>query len=81
MSASNLRMSLGSRDNLGHGKDMEIDANLWNQIPIPNTVAPSFETCNVTRNYSLDIKVGLSYGSANNINVCFVHHAYFSCLI
>ncbi|MCJ1428991.1 hypothetical protein MMC29_006904 [Sticta canariensis] len=68
MSASNLRMPLGSRDNLGPGKDMEIDANMWNQIPIPSTVAPSFETCNVTRNYSLDIKVGLSYGSSNNVN-------------
>lgn len=68
MSASNLRMPLGSRDISGPGRDMEVDAKLWNQIPIPNTVAPSFETCNLTRYYSLDIKVGLSYGSPSIIN-------------
>ena len=74
MSASNLRMPLESRDTLGPGRDMEVDAKMWNQIPIPSTVAPSFETCNVTRNYSLHIKVGLSYGSSDKINVCFVNH-------
>lgn len=66
---------------MGPGKDMEVDAKLWNQIPIPNTVAPSFETCNLTRSYSLEIKVGLSYGSSNNINVCYAlreSHAHLS---
>lgn len=74
MSASNLRMPLASRDSLGPRREMEVDAKLWNQIPIPNTVAPSFETCNLTRYYSLDIKVGLSYGSSSNINVCNAHY-------
>ena len=56
---------------VGLWREAEIDAKLWNQIPIPNTVAPSFQTCNLTRHYSLDIKVGLSYGSSDNINVWY----------
>lgn len=68
LSASNLKMPLGNRD--GSDKDLEIDRKLWSQILLPKTVAPSFDTCNITRSYSLDIKVGLSYGSSNKIYVC-----------
>lgn len=68
LSASNMKMPLGNRD--GSGKDMEIERKLWSQLPLPKTVAPSFDTCNITRSYSLDIKVGLSYGSSNKIYVC-----------
>lgn len=68
LSASNMKMPLGNRD--GSDKDLEIDRKLWSQIPLPKTVAPSFDTCNITRSYSLDIKVGFSYGSSNKIYVC-----------
>ena len=68
MSVSNMRMPL-TVEKSGSTNDLEIDAKLWSQIPIPNTVAPSFSACNITRSYSLDIKVGLSYGSANEIFV------------
>ncbi|KAF2765197.1 hypothetical protein EJ03DRAFT_345806 [Teratosphaeria nubilosa] len=44
-----------------------IDDGLWRGQPLPNTVAPSFETCNLSRDYELDIRVGLSYsGSASS---------------
>jgi hypothetical protein len=46
-----------------------VDNKLWNQIPLPNTVAPSFDTCNLTRRYELEVRVGLGYGTPGNIQV------------
>lgn len=46
-----------------------VDNQLWNQIPLPNTVAPSFHTCNLTRRYELEVRVGLAYGTPGNIQV------------
>ncbi len=51
------------------GKTLEVDPKLWNQSPLPNTVCPSFETCNISRRYELEVKVGLSWGSSKNIHV------------
>ncbi len=65
-----MKIPLGSRENSGVGKDMELDPKLWNQIPLSKDVAPSFQACNITRYYALSIKIGLSYGSPNVIYVC-----------
>lgn len=46
-----------------------IDDNLWKRIKLPNTVAPSFDTCNLSRSYELEAKVGLGYGHAGQIQV------------
>lgn len=46
-----------------------IDATLWDHIPMPNTVAPSFNTCNLTRRYELEVRVGLGYGFVGEIQV------------
>lgn len=44
-----------------------IDDRMWRGQPLPNTVAPSFQTCNISRSYQLDVRVGLSYsGSVQN---------------
>ena len=67
-SLSNLRIALGNSDSQS-GKEIEIDEKLWNRISLPNTVAPSFDTCNLSRHYELEIRVGLSYGSAGSIKV------------
>ena len=67
-SLSNLRIALSNSDSQS-GKEMEIDDKLWNRIPLPNTVAPSFDTCNLSRTYELEIRVGLSYGSPGSIKV------------
>lgn len=48
---------------------LEVDSTLWKQRPLPNTVSPSFTTCNITRRYELEVKAGLSWGSAQKINV------------
>lgn len=70
MSRSNLRQALVPPDTQSQSrKEIEVDASMWNQIPLPNTVPPTFDTCNLSRSYDLDIKVGLSWGSGNNINV------------
>lgn len=69
MSSSNMRMPLGGQDDNETGKPLEIDANLWRRSPIANTVAPSFETCNISRRYNLHIKVGLAYGTPEEVYV------------
>ena len=48
-------------------KDMEVDKRLWGSIPLPNTVPPSFETCNMARRYELEITVGLAYGTPGKV--------------
>ncbi|TIC91867.1 hypothetical protein CH35J_010745 [Colletotrichum higginsianum] len=39
-----------------------IPDDLWRNIPLPNTVAPSFIACNLQRHYELEIQLGLSWG-------------------
>ncbi|KAF6819545.1 arrestin [Colletotrichum sojae] len=39
-----------------------IPDELWRNIPLPNTVAPSFVACNLQRHYELDIQLGLCWG-------------------
>ncbi|KAL8671265.1 MAG: hypothetical protein Q9168_004234 [Polycauliona sp. 1 TL-2023] len=56
-SKSNMRVRLSEID-----KVMEIDKGWWKDIPLPNTVAPSFETCNISRTYFVLVKVGLTHG-------------------
>jgi hypothetical protein len=64
MSKSNMGMALGSPSD-PVDTEIVIDDKMWRGQPLPNTVAPSFETCNISRSYQLDIRVGLSYsGSA-----------------
>lgn len=68
ISHSNLRMPFGGSQT-NAPKDMEISRALWNTIRLPNTVAPTFETCNLSRQYVLEIRVGLAYGSPSNVKV------------
>ena len=70
LSNSNMHMPLieGS-DSDKASKILEIDSKLWKQMPLPNTVSPTFHTCNVSRTYGLHIKVGLSWGVGSKINV------------
>ncbi|KAI1914852.1 hypothetical protein LOZ12_004069 [Ophidiomyces ophidiicola] len=65
-SRSNLNVPLGSADN-PVGKEWKIDSRMWNQIPLPNSVAPSFDTCNISRSYELEVRVGISRGLNGSI--------------
>ena len=37
---------------------------LWDNIPLPDTVPPSFDTCNLSRAYELEVTVGLTHGDS-----------------
>lgn len=64
ISKSNINIKIG---NVGdpEGTETLLDDKSWRGIPLPNTVAPSFETCNISRKYQIDIRIGLSYGHGN----------------
>lgn len=66
MSKSNMGIPLGLPIDPVNTETV-IDDRMWRGQPLPNTVAPSFETCNIKREYQLDIRIGLSYaGSVQN---------------
>ena len=65
---ANLQVPLGTTST-PIDKDVEIDVEMWSRVPLPNTVPPSFETCNLSRYYELDISVGLVYGTKGNMKV------------
>ncbi len=51
------------------GSESLIDNKLWNQIPLPHTVTPSFDTCNISRSYELEVRVTIGYGHPGEIQV------------
>ena len=68
MSLTGLAIPLGSPDEEIR-KETMVDPSLWDRIPLPNTVAPSFHTCNLTRRYELEVRVGLGFGVPGEIQV------------
>lgn len=48
-------------------REWKLPSQLWDGIPLPNTVAPSFETCNISRKYELEIRIGLAHGTADGV--------------
>ena len=62
-------------------KILEVDPNMWKQRPLPNIVSPSFATCNIARRYELEVKAGLSWGSAQKINVSLQAFSWLTLLI
>lgn len=60
-SLANMNMPL-NMPKLKSQNEFKIPSTLWETVPLPNTVAPSFETCNISRRYELEIRVGLSHG-------------------
>lgn len=63
-STSNTNILLGTPSDAVDAENV-LDDSLWRgpAHTLPNTVAPSFETCNIQRTYQLDIRIGLSYGN------------------
>lgn len=60
-SASDLTIPLtqSPHDDVGHEL---VVPDVWRNRPLPNTVAPSFVACNLSRRYELEIRLGLSWG-------------------
>ena len=48
-------------------REWKLPSRLWDNLPLPNTVAPSFDTCNISRRYELEIRVGLAHGVASGV--------------
>jgi len=66
VSKSNMNVVIGAPSD-PVGTETVIDDRMWRGHVLPNTVAPSFETCNISRSYQLDVRVGLSCsGSMQN---------------
>ncbi|KAH0543027.1 hypothetical protein FGG08_002635 [Glutinoglossum americanum] len=63
---SNLAIPVGNVND-PINSETRLDPKLWDGIPLPNSVAPTFETCNISRFYELEVRVGLSYGPPGNI--------------
>lgn len=61
-SFSNMNIPLGSPSD-PIGTEIPVNPEYWSDKPLPNTVAPSFTTCNLSRFYELEVRVGLGYGS------------------
>ena len=68
MSTNRLVMPIGSPSDTS-GTEIVVDKALWDHIPLPNTVAPSFHICNLKRKYDLDVRIGLGYGMPGNTQV------------
>lgn len=67
ISKSNMSIPIGVPSDHANTETV-IDDSLWRGLPLPNTVAPTFLTCNIERYYQLDIRVGLSYnGTASSV--------------
>lgn len=67
-SLSDLAIPIGSPNDKIRTESV-VDDTLWQNITLPNTVAPSFHTCNLTRKYELEVKVGLGYGMPGRVQV------------
>lgn len=62
LTKANLRIPISKPDDQ-IGEEMVVDGSgLWDVLPIPPGVLPSFQTCNISRHYQLELKVGLGYG-------------------
>jgi hypothetical protein len=60
-SRSNLNQPIGSPSDPAD-TETELSKEFWYGFPLPDTVAPSFITCNVSRFYKLAVSLGLAYG-------------------
>lgn len=61
-SFSNMSIPLGSPTDPVE-TEIPINPEYWSGKPIPNTVPPTFQTCNLSRFYELEVRVGIGYGS------------------
>jgi hypothetical protein len=64
VSTTDLNIPLTSGPDAPVGSEFVVPETLWKTRPLPNTVAPSFVTCNLSRRYEVEIKLGLCWGKA-----------------
>jgi hypothetical protein len=61
-SSPSLNIPLTSSPTDEIGKELVLPDEIWRNKPLPNTIAPSFVTCNLVRRYELEIKLGVAWG-------------------
>jgi hypothetical protein len=61
-SMSNMAIPIGSITD-AIGTEIPINPEYWSGTPVPDSVAPTFQACNLSREYELEVRVGLGYGS------------------
>lgn len=61
-SSTNLSIPLTSSPQDEVGKELVVPDTTWRGMALPNTIAPSFVSCNLTRRYDLEIKLGVAWG-------------------
>src|SRR5699024_89361 len=61
LSNNKLRIPLTKAPDAAVGTEVEIPDTLWRNTPLPNTVSPSFSTCNIARKYRLELRLGVSW--------------------
>lgn len=44
-----------------------VPSHFWQNAPLPPTVAPTFRTCNMSRTYELEVRIGLSHSTAEGM--------------
>lgn len=47
------------------GSTWSFDDSLWSQHCVPLHLTPTFETCNISRSYKLEIRLGIEFGRNN----------------
>ncbi|RDW59308.1 uncharacterized protein DSM5745_11003 [Aspergillus mulundensis] len=45
-----------------------LDRSLWAQYCISSSLTPTFETCNISRSYKLEVRLGIGFGG-NNVRI------------
>lgn len=68
MSLAGLTRPIGSPSD-PVGTETIIDSSLWDHIKLPSTVTPSFDTCNLTRGYEVEVRLVLGFGHPGEIQV------------
>lgn len=63
-SLCNLNLPIG-REAERIGTEIDIGTSLWDSRLLPESVVPTFKTCNIWRTYELDILLGFQYGSSS----------------
>ncbi|GAO15638.1 uncharacterized protein UV8b_04822 [Ustilaginoidea virens] len=62
VSSTDLRIPLTTGPDAAAGSEMVVPDALWRDRPLPNTVAPSFVACNLSRRYEVELRLGVCWG-------------------
>ena len=65
---TNIHIPFGDENSLPN-VELVADSGLWHDKCLPDIVAPSFTTCNISRSYQLQIDIGLSQAGDHHFDV------------